>query len=33
MGIDILEMKTEKQGLEEIYLDLIRNDEVEDYDD
>jgi ABC-2 type transport system ATP-binding protein len=33
MGIDILEMKTVKQGLEEIYLDLIRNDEVENYDD
>lgn len=30
MGIDILEMKTEKRGLEEIYLDLIRNDEVEE---
>jgi ABC-type multidrug transport system, ATPase component len=29
MGIDILEMKTEKRGLEEIYLDLVRNDEVE----
>lgn len=33
MGADILEMKTEKEGLEEIYLDLIRNDEVEKYDD
>lgn len=29
-GMDILEMKTEKQGLEEIYLNLVRNDEVED---
>ena len=29
LGIDILEMKTEKRGLEEIYLDLIRNDEGE----
>jgi ABC-2 type transport system ATP-binding protein len=29
MGIDILEMRSEKKGLEEIYLDLIRNDEVE----
>jgi ABC-2 type transport system ATP-binding protein len=30
MGIVILEMKMEKRGLEEIYLDLIRNDEVEE---
>jgi ABC-2 type transport system ATP-binding protein len=30
MGIVILEMKTEKRGLEEIYLNLIRNDEVEE---
>ena len=30
MGIDILEMRTEKRGLEELYLDLIRNDEVEE---
>lgn len=30
MGIEILEMRSEKRGLEEIYLDLIRNDEVEE---
>lgn len=29
MGIEILGMKIEKQGLEKIYLDLIRNDKVE----
>jgi ABC-2 type transport system ATP-binding protein len=33
LGVDILEMKTEKQGLEEIYLDLICNDEVENNDE
>jgi ABC-2 type transport system ATP-binding protein len=30
LGIDILEMKTEKRGLEEIYLNLIRNDEADE---
>jgi len=29
LGIEILEMKTENRGLEEIYLNLIKNDEIE----